>query len=179
MPVLRVMNRLLRAEGGISLIELAVGMLVSALMSALMISWVFSVAAADDLHLADDEAVQDLRVAKDEITRDLRRAAAVLAADADSFTIWIDGDHDEVQLPEEIVTWEVDPGGTLIRSLGDGSSAVRLLLLSTADSGFAYDEASLAAIRSVEITLTVFVDAPRGDDGLRSLSTEISLRGVS
>ena len=179
MPVLRLMKRLLRTEGGVSLIELAIAMFVSALMASLMLSWIFSIAAVDDLHLADDQAVQDLRLAKDEITRELRRATAVLAAETNSFTIWIDGDHDEVQLPEELVTWEIDPGGELIRTLGDGSSVVRLFSLSTADSGFVYDDVSLAAIRSVEITLTVLVDAPRGEDGVRSLTTEISLRGVS
>jgi len=89
--VLRLMKRLLRAEGGVSLIELAVALFVSALMASLMISWVFSISAADDLHLADDEAILNLRAAKDEITRELRRTTAVLAADADSFTIWIDG----------------------------------------------------------------------------------------
>jgi len=77
------------------------------------------------------------------------------------------------------VTWAIDPGGDLLRTLGDGSSAVRLFRLSIADSGFAYDDVSPTAITSVEIALTVFVDAPRGEDGTRSLTTEISLRGVS
>ena len=179
MPLLRHMKRLLRAEAGISIIELAVAMFVTALMASLMLSWVFSVASADDLHQADDRAVQDLRTAKDEITRELRRAAAIDSAETDSFSIWIDGDHDEVRSSEELVTWEIESGGSLVRSLGDGSTSVRLLRLDPAESGFAYDSANPGDITSVGVTMTVYVDAPQGEDGTRSLTTEINLRSAS
>jgi hypothetical protein len=175
----RLLRRIL-AEKGISLIELAVAMFITAIMSSLMISWVFSIAAADDLHLADDEAVQGVRIAKDEITRELRRAAAVLAAEGNSLTIWLDDDRNEVQSAEEVVTWEIDDGsGTLTRTAGDGDASIRLARVSAAESGFTFDAENPGEVTSVGLTLAVFVDAPRGDDGVRSLTTEISLRGVS
>jgi hypothetical protein len=166
-------------DSGVTLVELAVGLLIAAVMSTLMISWIFSIAAADDLHLADDEAVQDLRNAKDEITRELRRATELSAISNDSLTIWIDQDRDGAMTADEVVTWTFEPDGELVRSLGDGATSVRLTDVSLSGSGFSYDASVPEEVGSVGLTMEVFVDAPRGDDGIRSLTTEISLRGVS
>jgi hypothetical protein len=163
----------------VTLVEVGIAMFIAGAMSGLMIWWIYSVHNADDLHRADDATIQDLRVAKEKIARELRRASAVVSIGADHVTIWVDDDRDDDQDTGELVTWQIQTDGDLVRATDAGDLVVEMGGLLVADSSFDYGTGTVAELTDVGFTFTAGVDAPRGDDGIRSIGTEIHLRGVT
>ena len=166
----------LRSEDGMTLVEMSVASFLAALISVVMLSWVFSVSTTDDLHRTDDEVAQDLRFAKDELARDLR-SGAVTALGDQSVTVWLDSDRDDVFTAGESVTWRVETTGELIRQVDGVDPEVILFGLDIDASGFTFDSADPGAVRSVGFDLVVGIAGRGGVPGIRSIGSEISLRG--
>ena len=169
------LRRRIRAEDGITLIEMSVASFIGALLSVLMLSWVFAVDSTDDLHRTDDEAMQDLRFAKDEMARDLRSGAVTALGDL-SVTLWLDWDHDDVVAAGESVTWRIEAGGELIRHAEGIDPEVILTGLDVDASGFTFDSSDPGAVENVGFDLVVVFSGRGGVPGTRSISSEISLR---
>jgi prepilin-type N-terminal cleavage/methylation domain-containing protein len=116
----------MRDEGGMTVIELLVAMVLLGIVSALVLAGVQS--AARVLTRADDEnrGLQDAKVILDRLSRDIREARGVVCDAAppaptdpvvdanglparcpDYVQLWIDDDSDYLEDPEEVVTWEL------------------------------------------------------------------------
>ncbi len=169
------LRRRIRGEDGLTLVEMSVASFIGALLSVLMISWVFTVYSTDDLHRTDDEAMQDLRFAKDEMARDLR-SGVVTALGDQSVTLWLDWDHDDVVATGESVTWRIETSGELVRHVEGIDPEVILTGLDTEVSGFTFDSSDPGAVRNVGFDLVVGISGRGGTPGTRSISSEISLR---
>jgi type II secretory pathway pseudopilin PulG len=167
-----------RGEAGITLVELMVALMVTALLGAMVATWMTSVVRAVNLHRADDIAVQDLREAKDLLTRELRIASGVSAISSTSMTFWVDTDFSGTPDQGETVTWSIEPDGTLVRWTDAGGQASALVILEhvvLAESTFEFDTGEASEVRRVGVTLVVTA----GDaDRTRSLSTEIFVRNA-
>lgn len=170
------MNRL-RDDSGTSVVELGMAMMVTAMMSIALVTWMSSAGASLALHREDDYVVQDLRIAKELIGRELRIAEAVVAAQAGSVTVWIDDDDDDFLDPGESITWRLVNDGTLRRSndLGDEQIIASRLL---SGSRFGYDSPTAATVGQITVHLVAEV-APKADGappGRREISIQIYLR---
>lgn len=172
--IARLLRRV-RSEDGMTLVEMTVASFIGALISVLMISWVFAVYETDDQHRTDDEAMQGLRFAKDELARDMR-SGVVAALGDQSVTVWLDGDHDDVLAVGESVTWRIEESGDLVRHVDDAEPEVILAGLDIDASGFIFDSSDPGAVRNVGFDLVVIISGRGGVPGTRSISSEISLR---
>jgi prepilin-type N-terminal cleavage/methylation domain-containing protein len=110
----------LRAQGGMTLIELMVAMTLLGVVSSLVVVGVQQ--AGRVLVHTDDEnrGLQDAKVILDRLSRDIRQARGVVCDGAEGDTyckehlqLWIDDDSDYLNDPEETVTWvlEDNPDG--------------------------------------------------------------------
>jgi Tfp pilus assembly protein PilW len=167
-----------RSEAGITLVELMVAMMVTAILGAMVATWMTSAVRAVNLHRADDIAVQQLREAKDLLTRELRMASGVTAISPTSISFWVDADFSGTPEQGETITWVIETDGTLARST-DAAGAVDPLImiehLVLGESFFEFDTEVASDVRRVGITLVVTA----GEAGrTRSLSTEIFVRNA-
>ena len=107
---MRVLRRL-RAEDGVSLVELMVVVGFLGVIGTLLLS-TFSTTTRAYGQLDDEtRGLSDLEVVVERIGRDLRAARGVEApADATQLTIWIDESSDYVRNAGEIFTWKIQPG---------------------------------------------------------------------
>ena len=71
------LRSLLADSRGVSVIEMALALLISSMVVAMMVTWAGAMVGVETQHSSDDEAVQALRVAKEELGKDIRRAEAV------------------------------------------------------------------------------------------------------
>ena len=103
------------AEGGMTLIELLVAMVLLGVVSSLVVVGVAQ--ASRLLTHTDDEnrGQQDAKVILDRLSRDIRQARGVVCDGAGGDTycrehlqLWIDADSDYIEDPEEIVTWKLE-----------------------------------------------------------------------
>jgi type II secretory pathway pseudopilin PulG len=167
-----------RAEAGITLVELMVALMVTAILGAMVATWMTSAVRAVNLHRADDVAVQDLRQAKDLLTRELRVASGVSAISPTAITFWVDADFSGAPDEGETITWSIESDGTLARWTDAGGKASALVILDhvvLGESIFEFDTDEASEVRRVAITLVVTA----GDtDRTRSLSTEIFVRNA-
>lgn len=171
----RRIARLREGDGGVTLVELMVAMMITAILGAVVATWMTSAARAVTMHREDDRAVQDLRQAKDLLTREVRTAAVVTAISSTSLTFWVDANYNGEADDGETITWSIEPGA-LVRSTdapGEAEPLVVLEHLVIAGSGFAYDAEVASEVRLVEVALVVSAGSP---DRTRSLSTLIHLR---
>jgi type II secretory pathway component PulJ len=164
-----------RDDEGITLIETSVSMVVGALVITAMIGFVVGTSRTDDLHQADDAAVQDLRISRELLSRDLRVAEAVTVADARQVTIWLDGDRDDVADVGESVTWTVDPDLGLTRQVDGGIPVPHAAAVVYDESGFRYDSSTLTEITEIQFVLVSAVESAVAG-GERSVQTTIHLR---
>lgn len=172
--------RLLHDDRGASIVELGVAMIVTAVMSAALVSWMSSAGATIALHTEDDVVVQDLRVAKERIGRELRVAEDVLEAGHNLVTIWVDDDDDDFTDAGERITWYLGTDGNLWRWTDTSEGQVQASRLRS-DSQFGYDSPDLAAITQITVTLFAEVDPTEagGEPGTRHLAIQIHLRNRS
>ncbi|HEX9977698.1 MAG TPA: hypothetical protein VGB41_03630 [Acidimicrobiia bacterium] len=164
-------------DSGTSLIELAMSLLITSLMSASLIAWIGSAGTAAGLHSADDEVVQDLRVAKEHITRDLRIAREVLVAQTTTVSVWVDGDEDEYRDPGETVTWAFSDG-SLTRRTDLTEPISEVANLDAGASRFTYDAVDVAEVAQVQVTLVGTVSVGTVDPSQRSLTVAVHVRNV-
>ncbi len=166
------------ASAGFTLVEVSIAMAGLLLISAVMTSFFVGATRVDATHTADDEALEQLRDARQRMSRDVREARRFTATWEQGFTIWIDDGWDEVAPAEEFVTWSIDEGGYLRRSVGE-ASRVEARGLDRSASYFAFDAPLPSSVTSMQMHLVVLVRDPGGRTiGTRSLDTEITLRNV-
>lgn len=155
----------LRRDDGITIIELSVSMVITALLSTVMIVWIFAGFGSDSTHSSYDEALEDLRNVTDQLSREVRGADYLITAETDSLSFWLDGDRDGVVDTGETVTWAIESGGVVTRLTDDGSpSAPIATMLSPSGSEFRYDSATPADITRVTIDLVALADTTAGGD---------------
>jgi len=167
----------LAGESGTSLLELAVTLFITSLMSASLVTWIGTAGTAAGLHSSDDQAVQDLRLAKEHLTRDLRVAQAVLVAESASVSVWIDADGDDFQDAGEEVTWTI-ADGLLTRAIGLAAPHVEVSNLDGVTSGFTYDSPQSADVTQIEVTLVAFVSAGSAEPSRRTLTVAVHVRNA-
>lgn len=101
-------------DGGMTLIELLVAMVLLGVVSSLAAVGVQQ--ASRVLRHTDDEnrGLQDAKVILDRLSRDIRQARGVVCDGADGDTycrehlqLWIDSDSDYIQDPQEVITWRL------------------------------------------------------------------------
>jgi hypothetical protein len=140
-------------------------MLMSALLSTVMIIWVFAGFRSDSVHRSYDEALSDLRRVTDQLSREVRSAGYLTAADDLSMTFWLDGDRDGTVDTGELVSWTIDSGGNVLRATDDGSpGAIVATNLSFTASSFSYDSATPVDITRVTIDLVALAATETGGD---------------
>lgn len=164
-------------ESGITLVELMVAMMITAILGAVVATWMTSAVKAANMHRDDDIAVQDLRQAKDLLTRELRSAAEVVTLSPTMITVWVDSDYSGAPDDGEIITWSIESDGTLVRWTDvDGGSANGVVVLDrvvVSLSGFDYDAPEAPDVRKVSVVLVVTAGS---EHRTRSISTEIFIR---
>jgi type II secretory pathway component PulJ len=167
-------RRIRTDDRGLSVAELGVSLVITAIASVVMVAWVVAVTRTDQLHQADDNAMQQLRIAKEKITRDLRRAEALTVADPQQVTVWLDDDRDGAVDGGELVTWMVTQDGNLVRStdLEPGTTEVERLSYRT---GFRFDATVPGDVETVGIELVALVESGGGLEE-RVIQTDVYLR---
>jgi type II secretory pathway pseudopilin PulG len=156
--------RALRSDRGLTLVELGVGMLIGAMLSALMVVWLGAGVRSELTHQSYDEALSDLRDITDQMSREIRTSNALTALGDQSLSLWLDGDRDDEVDTGEIVTWAID-GSDVLRSV-DGTAGAVILgsSVSSEASVFAYDAATAAEVGRVTITLVTLAETRDGRD---------------
>ncbi|MFQ5947844.1 MAG: PilW family protein [Acidimicrobiia bacterium] len=172
-----MIRRLGDRDDGVGLVELMVSLLITAVLSVMMLSWVSAVNRAETFDEQDDLALQNLRVAKERLTKELRFARQIQFGDDHKITIWQDDDYDGVQETGEVVTWEIGTDGSLTRSTDAGDSYIEASELVYAQSLFGYDATPTTDSTTVTIDLVADVDAGDGPNA-RSLRTQVHLRNA-
>ena len=170
---------LFQDSAGFTLIELSIALAGLLVVSSVMMSFFVGVARVDGVHTSDDTALEQLRDARQRMSRDIREARRFYAISPLGFTVWLDTGWDEVIDPGELITWSVDEGGNLRRSIGE-ASRVEARGISLYESYFAFDSTMPGSVTSMQMHLVVVVGRP-GDGaaaGTRALDTEITLRNV-
>ena len=150
-------------DGGMSLVELGVAMMITAVLSVLMITWFAAGVGSENSHRSYDAALSDLREVSDRLGREVRSAGALTAADADSLSFWLDENRDGVTDAGETITWAIT-GSEMRRFTDDDSEDGVLATHLTAGTGFTYDAASPGAVTRVTITLVAGAETRAGVD---------------
>jgi len=171
---MRCLRRLRADERGLSVAELGVSMVITAIVSVIMVTWVVAVTRTDELHQADDNALQQLRMAKERITRDLRRAEGITVADPHQVTVWLDDDRDGFVDGGELITWTITQGGDLVRSTDETLGVTEAERLSYR-AGFLFDATLPAEVETVHVELVVLVESA-GRLEERTIQTDVHLR---
>jgi len=178
LPIFRSVHRLLGgdSEAGITIVELSVGMVMTALLSTVMITWVVTGFNSDSTHRSYDHALEDLRNVSDQLSREVRAADYLTAAETASMTFWLDGNRDGAVDLGETVTWAIEAGGIVVRATDEGSpGAVIATYLSPTDSSFSYDAVIPGDVTRVTIDLVALVATSAGGDEVFH-STDVYLR---
>lgn len=169
--------RRLAADPGTTLVELGVGMAITALLATLMVTWLAAGVGSETSHRSYDDALADLRHVTDQLSREIRTASALTDLGDQSVSLWLDGDRDGVVDTGEIVTWQID-GSEVVRVTDDVEvGAVLATNVSGPDSLFAFDEEDPALVTRVTVTLVALADTRAGTDALEH-SVDIYLRNT-
>lgn len=114
---MRTLRALLRHDGGMSLVELLVTMVLLGFLGALVSAAVLI--SNKQVRISTDEAIglADTRVVVERLGRDIRGSRGVDAgATSSTLSVWIDYNSDYVRnataQPEEIITWSVVDNGS-------------------------------------------------------------------
>lgn len=162
-----ILGRLWRGDAGITITELSISMAITALLSTVMVAWIFAGFGSDSAHSSYDRALEDLRNVADQISREVRAADHLTTAEPATMSFWLDGDRDGIADEGETITWAIESGGTMTRTIDDGSpSAVIATNLSPSDSVFAYDAVAPADVTRVTIGLVALAQTRAGGDEL-------------
>lgn len=162
-------------DAGVTLVELGVGMAITALLATLMVTWLAAGVGSETSHRSYDEAVADLRHVTDQLAREIRTSNGLTSLGDHSLTLWLDGDRDGVVDAGEIITWQIS-GSEMVR-VTDAAAAGAVLAtnLSQADSLFTYDSDDPAQVTRVTIDLTALARTRAGSDVLEH-SVDVYLR---
>ncbi len=184
------MMRLVRArDEGITVVELLIAALITAILGGMMISWIMGVSNSDKFHRESNQALDEMRTAKARLVKELRFAHAVstdpLLTDAHKVTVWIDDPvAGTVGTPDagigEFVTWEITADGKLTRSTDVAGSSTQLhatglvydALAAPGSSAFGYPTAEI-----VTIALVADVNSSTGPQP-QSIQTQVRLRNA-
>lgn len=181
--------RLLRGDRGVTLVEMMIATFLTAIIAAMMISWIVTVARGDQFQLEAEDSLANMRVAKSRLVKELRFAHAVsedeTLTNAHKVTVWIDS---RVQgtpgSPDygigEFVTWEILSDGRLVRITdvpGDSFGHMAEGLVYDADAAEGSSYFAYPAPDAVSITLVADVDSSSGPDP-QTIRTEVVLRNA-
>lgn len=166
-----------RDETGATVVELGIAMVGLGIISMTMMSFFVSATAVEDLHKADDTALEQIRDARARLSRDVREARRFTAIGRFGFTVWIDEQWDDVIDVGELVTWGINTDGALFRST-DGANRLEAQGLLVDLSAFSYDSTHPDYATMIDVHLVAAVDDAAGVGGTRTLDTEVSLRNV-
>jgi type II secretory pathway pseudopilin PulG len=161
-------------DSGLTLVELGVGMAITALLSTLMVTWLSAGVGSETSHRSYDDALADLRHVTDQMSKEIRSAGHLTAAGTSSLGYWLDGDRDGVVDTGETVTWAIDGLG-ITRSTDADSGGVLATSVSEAYSSFSYDSDDPAAITRVTISLVTLAENRAGEARLEH-TVDIHLR---
>lgn len=177
----KLVRRLWKDEAGFSLVEVMMSLVLTAILTATMVTWINSAGAAAALHRDDDVAVQDLRIAKERMTRELRMAQAVEEASMHRITVWVDEDDDDFPDAHEYITWSMASDGGLWRSTAASEGQLVISNLVYATSGFGFDNPSADEVSTITITLEASLPPDENGEasGTRLITTQVHLRNSS
>lgn len=157
-----LMNRRLHGDGGVTLVETLIVMILLAIVSTLVTRAVID--SHKVVRIVDDQTqgLADVRVASERLGRDIREARSVVCnpagtpsalATADPscqyhLQLWIDYNSDYAQQADETVTWSLDsssrPGQyDMVRTVGSAAGVVQARTI-VVQVAFSYDVAPLA-----------------------------------
>lgn len=106
------MNRL-RSDGGVTLPELLIAILISSLALALLGAMVSSGTRAEIFTRDDSASLDDMRITAERITKEVRQARLLYGDSTDYVAhFWVDYDLDNQQDPEERIYWALRDDGT-------------------------------------------------------------------
>ena len=169
------LRRLIARDAGVTLVELGVGMAITALLATLMVTWLAAGIGSDTSHRSYDEAIADLRHVTDQLAREIRTASGLTSLGDHSLSLWLDGDRDEIVDPGEIVTWQIT-GSDMVRATDDAAvGAVLATNLSQVDSLFTYDSDDPVSVTRVTIDLVALARTRAGSDAIEH-SVDVYLR---
>jgi type II secretory pathway pseudopilin PulG len=166
-----------RDDSGFSTVELAVALVVTAILASVMFTWIFSVYTADDRHLSNDRAIEDLRTVVDQLSREVRSAEHLTAVGDKSLSYWLDSDRDDVQEPGETITWTIQPDGGVIRSTDTTTGSVLAQKIDYGSSQFSYDSSDPVSVARVTISLVASAGAD-GESDTAGMETDVYLRNA-
>jgi len=174
-----MIRRMRHDESGVSVLELMIALIVTAVISAIMLSWVIAVLRTEALQSDDLDALDQMRVAKARLVKELRFATAIdpgSSASAVTFAVELGGSEGP-DLTGEIVTWSVEPDGTFLRYVDNDpdTATVEVTGLVPASSFFSY--AAAATMSPITIELMADVD-PSAAPGARSIRVQVHARNA-
>lgn len=174
------MRRMLRAfssDQGLTLVELGVGMAITAMLSTILVTWLGAAVGSETSHRSYDEALADLRHVTDQMSREIRTSNGLTAIADQSLSLWLDTDRDGVVDTGEIVSWAIE-GTTMVRWTDDAViKAVVATNISESASGFGYDSTDPTAVTRVTVDLVAVATTRAGEDPLQH-SVDVYLRNT-
>jgi hypothetical protein len=173
----RFVLRLGSGESGLTLTELAIAMMITSLLSAVMIVWVFAGFGSDATHSSYDAALNDLRTTTDRLSREVRTSNGITAAGVASLTYWLDIDRDGATDSGETITWAITDGGTVVRSTDADVEEIVATHISSAKSTFSYDSETPSEVSRVTIDLIGLAETRAGRDEVHH-SFDVYLRNA-
>lgn len=156
------LRRRLARDAGTTVVELGVGMVITALLATVMVAWLAAGVGSESSHRSYDEALSDLRHVTDQLSRELRSASGLTSVADQSLSLWLDGDRDDVVDAGEVVTWQISGSEVVRVTDGAASGAVVATNVSDTASLFSYDSDDPALVTRVTINLVALAQAGGG-----------------
>lgn len=169
-----MMRRLLADDRGITLTEMVVAMMVSAIVMTATVVWLSAVLRTDEAQADRLDSIEELRKAKGQITRELRFAKEVIDPPAtdDAITFWLDGGTKDLKEPGEMITY-ILVGDELHRITDAVPPETHIIATGLQASG----TSMVLTDDTVDLTFTVDLD-PGDDLPSRSIQTSITARNT-
>ncbi|NNF70389.1 MAG: hypothetical protein HKN01_11520 [Acidimicrobiia bacterium] len=171
----------LRRDEGITLVEMMVAAFIATVTLAVLVSWLTVIDRADRAQESDFETLNDLRFAKAEMVKELRFAGDVMSpTETDKVTVWVDLDGSRGGGPDgpgELVTWEIT-GAQLVRYEYTNNDVDDLPLnLKVVFDQLEAGSTLIPDADQTSVSITLIADVP-GDQGLRTIKTQVSIRNA-
>jgi len=184
------MLRKLHREDGLTLVDLLIGLVLSAAVLGLTTSALHVATKTDMAVSQSSEALAQLRTTVQRLTKEVRQARRIYS-DSDERTLhfWLDRNQNSVVDTGERIIWHLEAAGvktTLLRSVDDAQSGVpEAVDFLASESSFAYARESGGTMQAVGpqnatvVTLAFAADVdPDRHSGPRWTRTEVRLRNV-
>jgi len=179
-------------DRGITIVELAISSFIMLIISAIMLTALQMASRTNKIIVADTETLTTARIARSRLEQEIRQADEILvASDASSVVLWLDGNNDDSKDTGEQITWtfvdqDATPGGKadLVRSSDDTAVADRpngahyRSPLGTSYTPFTYD---VLPPGTQQVTITLIVEPETDTDGgaTVTLASTVTPRNVS